>query len=139
MIDYSKFHKALVHLNSQNQHYQSSDESLPQYLQDALKESVVQRFETCWDCLWKVLKRHLEEAVGLAELPNGPKPVLRLANENHLLPSGIEKWIEYNEARIDTSHDYSGVKADDALKQMNNFISDAIALYEILSGNAFDA
>lgn len=139
MIDYDKFQKALAHLDSQNRHFKTLDDSLPSYLQDAMKESVIQRFETCWDCLWKVLKRHLEEVFGLAELPNGPKPLLRLANENHLLPSSIEKWIEYNEARIDTSHDYSGVKAENALELMDDFVADASELYQTMSGNPFHA
>ena len=26
---------------------------------EALAESVIQRFKTCFDCLWKVLNRHL--------------------------------------------------------------------------------
>lgn len=139
MIDYDKFGKALAHLQSQYGHFTTLEPDLLDFLQEAMKESVIQRFETCWDCLWKVLKRHLEEAIGLAELPNGPKPLLRLANENHLLPSSIEKWMEYNEARVATSHDYSGVKADNALAQMEDFIADAIELYQTMSGKSFNA
>ncbi|HEB77007.1 MAG TPA: nucleotidyltransferase [Methylothermaceae bacterium] len=131
-IDYGKFDKALRNLRSQFEHYRNPDPNLPQYLQEALAESVIQRFETCYDCLWKVLKRYLVEELGLPEVPNSPKPVFRLANENRLLPSPIERWLRYADARIATAHDYSGEKAREALTLMADFIRDAEALYQIL-------
>ncbi|MBE0501860.1 MAG: nucleotidyltransferase substrate binding protein [Desulfuromonadales bacterium] len=84
------------------------------------------------------MKRYLEEEIGLAELPNGPKPILRLANENNLLPSDIVNWLQYNQARVDTSHDYSGEKVDRALKIMTDFVTDAIGLYKTMSGENWE-
>ena len=55
-----------------------SDASLPELIREAIAESVIQRFETCYDCLWKVLKRYLIEKLGLAEVPNSPNPIFRL-------------------------------------------------------------
>ncbi len=136
MIDYSKFEKALSHLQAQFENYRNLDSSLPDLLQEAVAESVIQRFETSWDCLWKVLKRYLEEVIGLAELPNGPKPILRLANENRLLPSPIEEWLDYANLRVATAHDYSGEKAQKALKRMEDYIRDAYALLERLKGSS---
>ena len=138
MIDYSKFKKALSNLQSQYRHYATLDPTLPGFLQEAMAESVIQRFETTWDCLWKVLKRHLIEAVGLPDVPNGPKPVLRLANENRLLPHTIENWIGYANTRVATSHDNSGEKARKALEIMEGFITDATALYCNLTGERWD-
>ncbi len=66
-------------------------------------------------------------------MPNSPKPIQRIANENNVLPSGITLWLSYADARIGTSHDYSGTKALDALKLMNTFVPDAIKLYEAVS------
>ncbi len=134
MIDYGKFESALKHLQAQFENYQTLDPSLPDLIQEAVSESVIQRFETCWDCLWKVLKRYLEEEIGLPEVPNGPRPVLRLANENRLLPTPIEKWMTYARLRVDTAHDYSGKKARQALEHMQAFIQDAIALDQKLTG-----
>ncbi len=138
MIDYSKFKNALLHLQDQYRHLETLDPTLPDFLQEAMAESVIQRFETTWDCLWKVLKRHLVEEIGLPDVPNGPKPVLRLANENNLLPGDIERWIAHANTRIATSHDYSGEKARKALDVMGQFIVDAIALYRQLTGEAWD-
>lgn len=133
MIEYDKLQKALQHLELQFQNYQTLDKNQPTLIQEAVSESVIQRFETCWDCLWKVLKRYLEEEIGLANLPNGSNPILRLANENNLLPSPVEIWLLYARARIKTSHDYSGEKAKEALSLMDAFIKDAKSLYQVLS------
>ena len=138
MIEYDKFQKSLKHLEVQYQNYKELDSGLPVLMKEAVRESVVQRFETCWDCLWKVLKRYLAEEIGLPELPNGPNPILRLANENNLLPTPIERWLEYAKARVGTSHDYSGEKAQDALALMGDFIPDAIALYQAMSGRNWE-
>jgi len=133
MIDYSKLQKALKHLELQFKNLQTLEESQPKLIREAVAESVIQRFETCYDCLWKVLKRYLIEELGLPETPNSPKPVFRIAFENDLLKCGVENWLNYAEARIGTSHDYSGEKALAAIKLMPSFIEDAISLYSIMS------
>ena len=138
MIEYDKFQKALKHLEDQLENYRTLDDSLPKIMQEAVAESVVQRFKTCWDCLWKLLKRHLQEEIGLAQVPNGPNPVLRLANENQLLPGSIEQWLRYGKVRVAAAHDYSGKKVSDALDIMNRFVDDAIRLYQTLSGKTWE-
>lgn len=134
MIDYDKLQKALKHLELQYENYKTLDPSQPDLIQEAVAESVIQRFETCYDTLWKVLKRYLIEALGIPEVPTSPKPILRLANENGLLTSPAERWITYANARVGTAHDYSGEKAQAALELMEMFVSDAIALYQTMSG-----
>ncbi|MBL3527524.1 MAG: nucleotidyltransferase substrate binding protein [gamma proteobacterium endosymbiont of Lamellibrachia anaximandri] len=138
MIEYDKFQKSLKHLELQFENYSDLDESLPQITQEAIAESVIQRFETCYDCLWKVLKRYLSEGLGLPEVPNSPKPVFKLANENQLFSSDIEQWLNYADLRVGTSHDYSGEKAQKALDKMEAFIDDAIGLYQTMSGGTWD-
>ena len=134
MIEYNNFQRALKNLEAQFENYKTLDDNLPKIIQEAVAESVIQRFEICWDCLWKLLKRHLQEEIGLPEVPNGSNPVLRLANENQLLPGSVEQWLRYGKARVATAHDCSGKKANDALDIMNRFIDDAIRLYQTLSG-----
>jgi len=77
------------------------------------------------------------EELGLPQVPNSPKPVFRLAHENNLF-SSIEQWLQYAEARIDTSHDYSGEKARATLVLMGSFIEDAISLYRTMSGKTWE-
>lgn len=138
MIEYDKFQKALKHLEVQyeNNRLLGSDE--PELIKEGIAESVIQRFETCYDCMWKVLKRYLTEELGLPEIPNSPKPIFRIAGENGLFASSVDKWIEYADARIATSHDYSGEKAKQALDLMGGFIDDAIGLYQAMSGKTWE-
>ena len=83
-IDYEKFRRSLKRLEEQYANYRSPDVARPTLDQEGIAESVTRRFRICHDCLWKVLKRYLIEALGVADPPNGPKPIFRLAHENHL-------------------------------------------------------
>jgi nucleotidyltransferase substrate binding protein (TIGR01987 family) len=135
MVDYGKFDKALRHLSLQYENY-SGLEGRPGISgidREAIAESVIQRFEVCYDCLWKLLKRYLGETLGLPELPNSPKPLFRIAFENQLFPA-VEPWLFYADIRSGTSQDYSGDKAREALAAAGDFIHDAAALYQAMTG-----
>ena len=136
MIDYSKFRSSLRRLVEQHENHRALDGAQPELICEGIAESVIQRFKTCFDCLWKVLKRYLVEELGIAEPPNSPKPVFRLANENRLLPSPVEQWLRYADARTDISHDCDGEKAKACLDLVPDFLDDAIRLYRKLSGEA---
>ena len=138
MIDYGKFRLSLKRLEEQHENHVRQDASLSELTREGIAESVIQRFETCYDCLWKVLKRYLNEQLGIAEPPNSPKPIIRLAYENNLLASPLEQWLKYAEARIATSHDYDGEKAKACLELMPDFIDDAIGLYQTMTGMVWE-
>ncbi len=138
MIEYDKFQKSLKHLEVQFENHKTLDQDQPDLIKEAVIESVVQRFETCYDCLWKVLKRYLLEDLGIPEVSNSPKKIIRLAGENDLFASSTEQWLKYADARIDTSHDYSGEKVSEALELMGDFIDDAIGLYQTMSGETWE-
>jgi len=140
MIDYSKFKKSLKHLELQFENYVNSGsrKNLSELDKEALAESVIQRFETCYDCLWKILKRYLIEELGLPETPNSPKPIFRISFENKLFSSTLEQWLRYADARTDTSHDYSGEKAEECLALMADFIDDAVGLYQTMTGETWE-
>ena len=138
MIDYDKFQMSLKRLEEQHQNYRTLDDSLPELIQEAVAESVIQRFETCYDCLWKVLKRFLIYELGVADVPNSPKPIFRLANENDLFSARIGQWLRYADARVDTTHDYDGEKAKACLALMPDFIKDATGLYQTMSRSIWE-
>lgn len=140
MIDYDKFRRSLKRLEEQHKNHLSQGTELPSpdLTREAIAESVIQRFEICYDCLWKVLKRYLIEELGLADTPNSPKPVFRLAYENGLFDSSLERWFQYAQARTNTSHDYDDERAKACLELMPNFIDDAIDLYQTMSGSAWE-
>ena len=114
VIDYSKLKLAIQHLNAQWENYATCDSrpELSPLDRDAIRESVIQRFEVAYDVLWKAIKRYLMFTLGLPEIPNSPKPILRLAHENGILSADISFWLKVADARLATSHDYSSTKAD---------------------------
>ncbi len=133
MVDYDKFRMSLQRLQEQYENYRELDPSFPDYVREGMAESVIHRFETCYDCLWKVLKRYLVEVLGVADSPNSPKPIFRLAFENDLLGSSLERWLAYAGRRVDTAHDYSFDKAEACLEIAGDFIEDAVDLYKTMT------
>lgn len=140
MIDYSNLKKSLKHLELQFANYRIADDrpELTELDRDGIAESVIQRFETCYDTLWKHLKRFLIEDAGLADVPNSPKPIIKLAGQNDLFVSSVEKWLRYADARTSTAHDYSGEKAAETLQIVGDFIDDAIKLYQLMTGASWE-
>lgn len=138
MIDYDKFRMSLKRLEEQHANYRQLDSALSELNREGIAESVIQRFETCYDCLWKILKRYLTEGLGIAEVPNSPKSIFRLADENDLFVAPLEQWFLYVKTRVNTSHDYSGEKAQACLLIMADFIDDAIGIYETMCGTAWE-
>jgi nucleotidyltransferase substrate binding protein (TIGR01987 family) len=134
MIDYEKLEKALQHLQRQyaNLRTVASRPELTDTDREAIAESVVHRFETVYDTLWKTLKRYLSEVLGLPEIPNSPKPIFKLAAQNGLIDP-VERWLAYADARVATAHDYSGSKAEAARALVHDFLSDANALLKKMS------
>lgn len=140
MIDYDKLQKSLKHLEQQFANYQLSQDrtELTDIDREAIAESVIHRFETCYDTLWKDLKRYLIEDSGLADVPDSPKKVLKLAGQNELFASPVEQWLKYADARTSTAHDYSGEKAEETLAVVGDFIDDAIGLYQTMTGTTWE-
>ena len=95
VIDYDKFRTSLERLQEQHENYRKPHPDLPVLTREAIAESAVRRFKTCYDCLWKVLRRYLFEILGVVDPPNSPKPVLRIAHQNHLLRAPVERWLLY--------------------------------------------
>jgi nucleotidyltransferase substrate binding protein (TIGR01987 family) len=135
MIDFGNLEKSLRHLDLQLANLSASADrsELSDLDREAIAESVIQRFETAYDTLWKTLKRYLSENLGLPDLPNSPKPIFRLAAQNRTLSSPVDVWLAYADARTATAHDYSGTKAQQTLKIAKSFALDARDLLEKIS------
>ncbi|MBF0163510.1 MAG: nucleotidyltransferase substrate binding protein [Magnetococcales bacterium] len=133
-IDSDKLKKAFRHLQAQQANLRVMQErpELTDLDREAIAESVIQRFEVCYDTLWKDLRRYLIENLGLPAVPNSPKPLFKLAGQHDLLPSPVETWLGYADARTSTTHDYSGDKAQAALGEVESFIGDVTMLLQKL-------
>ncbi len=137
-IDFTKLRLSLERLEEQHDNYLHPDTSLSRLNQEAIIESTIQRFEVCFDTLWKTLHRYLSERLGLPDVPNSPKPIFRIAYENQLYTEPVEDWFRYNDARINTSHDYDMKKAQACLALVDSFITDTIGLYQTMTGETWD-
>lgn len=84
------------------------------------------------------MRRYLVEELGIAEAPNNPRSIFRLAHENSLFAAPLEEWFGYADARIGTAHDYNGEKAQACLDIMGDFIDDAIGLYQTMTKKTWD-
>lgn len=123
-IDYSMLREAIQHLKAQWENYATCDSrpELSPLDRDAIRESVIQRFEVAYDVLWKAIKRYLIFTLGLPDIPNSPKPIIRLAHENGILNADITFWLKVADARVATSHDYSSAKADACIELLPTFL-----------------
>lgn len=134
MTQYEHFRERLKNLEAQYENYTTLSEDTPELIRQGISESTTRRFELCWECLWKALRRYLLEETGLADAPNTPRGVFRMAGESELFPFHVETWMQYLEVRQRTTHDYSGEGAQAALEIMADFIRDATNLYRVMNG-----
>ena len=88
---------------------------------EIIKSGVIQNFEICYEISWKLMKKWLEENIGVSAVDGiSRKELFRIASQNKLIEN-IEKWFEFHEARNSTSHDYDGIKAEEVFKQALEF------------------
>lgn len=129
--DYEKLERSLGRLKDQHEFYKANEETLSGNIKEAVKESVIQRFETCYDTFWKHLKKHLEEHEMLVNVPNSPNGIFRTAHEVLLMDKEtLKRFMEYVDARRDTTHDYDEKKVEKAFGKTGNFIQDVTDIYE---------
>ena len=123
----------MKNLELQNANRKQLPLAMPQLIHEGVAESVIHRFEVCHDALLRTLRRYLIDEMGFATLTGSPRMILRTAGENGLMDSPVERWMDYINLRIGTAHDYSGEKAAAALERVDDFIADAIGLYEVIT------
>ena len=135
--NYEKLEKSITKLKEQYENFLNIDnQALSEINKEAVKESVIQRFEFCYDSLWKSLSKYLQEEGVLTEQANSPKMIFRKAHEAGFIDKeDLESFFNYIDLRIGTSHDYNLVKAEEALKKMGDFIQDVSHIYNLLIEN----
>lgn len=132
-LDLSSLKRAIISLNSAIQ--VATDDEMAERSekeQDVIKAGVIQNFEFTYELCWKFMRRWLEVNIGTTYVEGiTRRELFRLSVEN-LLISDIDDWMEYHEARNETSHTYDSDKADEIFKVAQNFYKDAKHLYEVL-------
>lgn len=91
-----------------------------------MRDSVIQRFEFCWELAWKTLRLWLEY---LGVEATNPRDVFREALQNSLIQDG-NAWSELQRMRNLTSHTYDEKLAE----QVYQFIrANGLPLFEQLA------
>jgi nucleotidyltransferase substrate binding protein (TIGR01987 family) len=91
-----------------------------------MRDSVIQRFEFCWELSWKALRLWLDY---LGIEANNPRDIFREALQRDLILDG-NAWSEMQRMRNLTSHTYDEKLAE----QVYQFIrGNGVALFEQLS------
>lgn len=132
-LDLSSLKKALSFLESALQ--VTSDNIFPTLnakSQDVMRAGVIQCFEFTYELCWKFIKRWLEVNIGSTYVEGVTRRELfRLAVEHRLIYD-VDTWMEYHDARNETSHTYDSDKAEEIFNIASNFYNDAKALLEVL-------
>jgi nucleotidyltransferase substrate binding protein (TIGR01987 family) len=80
--------------------------TLPAEAQETMRSGIIQNFEVAYEQCWKMMKRWLEVNVS-PRTGDGVtrRELFRLAAEN-LLIDDVPLWMEFHEARNETTHIY---------------------------------
>ena len=100
-------------------------EACEQPLNSFIRDSVIQRFEFCWELGWKMLKLRLEE-LGVDVL--NPRDTFKEALQKGLIHDGVQ-WTEAQRYRNLTTHTYDEAIANEVYVYI---IEKGLALFEAL-------
>lgn len=94
-------------------------------LADALRDSVIQRFEYTYELAWKTMQRWLKLNISpeAGEVLYSRKELFRLAARNGLIENP-ERWFGYNEARNVSAHTYDEGNAETAFTAAVQIVED---------------
>lgn len=99
---------------------------------DLERDGTIQRFEYCYEIIWKLAQRVLKDNEVPAETPKIIfKELGRLGWINN-----VEEWIEFQKMRILTSHEYGKVLAEKSYALSKTFLPLAKALLSILKSKS---
>ena len=130
-FDLTSFEKAIYKLNEILIRYEQNS------LDDAIRDSVIQRFEFTYSLALKTLRKYFIERAFLVEDINQMSfnDMIRTANQFNLLKSNLEKWTEYREMRNLTSHTYDELIAQKVVAVVPQFYEEVRTLLDALKGN----
>lgn len=95
------------------------------FLDDIIKEGIIQRFEYTHELAWKVMKDYIQHVGGTKVI--GSKDATREALQADLITNG-EVWMEMIASRNQTSHMYNEETADEIfLKIVENYFEEFLA------------
>ena len=103
-------------------------------LDDAIRDSVIQRFEFTYSSALKTLRKYFIERAFVLEDINQMSfnDMIRTANQLNVLKSNLELWTNFREMRNLTSHTYDEVIAQKVVEIIPQFYEEMLFLIENL-------
>jgi len=99
---------------------------------DAIRAGVIQNFEFTYELCWKFMRRWLDVNLGSVYVEGvARRQLFRLGAENKLI-ADVDQWMEYHDARNETSHTYDEGTAEDVFATARKFYANAERLLEAL-------
>lgn len=95
---------------------------------DAVRAGVIQNFEFTYELCWKFMMRWLEVNLGSAYVEGVARRQLFRLSAEHKLINDVNRWMEYHDARNQTSHTYDDNTAEDVFGTAGEFLADAESL-----------
>lgn len=95
---------------------------------DLERDGTIQRFEYCYELIWKTAQRVLKENEIFAETP---KMIFRELGRLGWI-NNVEAWFEFQKSRNETSHEYGEQLAKKSYELAKLFLPMATALFEVL-------
>lgn len=95
---------------------------------DLERDGTIQRFEYCYEILWKLAQKVLQNYEVRAEYP---KVVFRELGRLGWI-NNVEEWFEFQAARNDSSHEYGVKYANTSYQLAKVFLPLAQQLFEVL-------
>ncbi len=132
-LDLSSLKKAVTSLNNAlNVAAPASLDVMSEDQQVVIKAGVIQNFEFTYELCWKFMKRWLDVNLGSTYVEGvARRELFRLSAENKLIED-VDQWMEYHDARNETSHTYDLDTAEEIFQISQTFYSDAFELLNTL-------
>ena len=99
-------------------------------LQETVRAGVIHSFKVAYELSWKMVQLWIKDNIN-SDLTFSKKGLLRRAAEYSLIPD-VERWMEYHNARIATSHTYDEDAALNVFLIATEFVHDAKQLLKVL-------
>ncbi len=101
----------------------------------AAQDSIIQRFEYCYEGFWKFLKRYLEQRYMLDDI-SSPKKVFRACVKMEIYSTQIgDIFIDMADDRNETSHTYSIESARLILSDIPRYYATIVSIVQHIEAN----
>ncbi len=131
--DYEKLEKSLERLREQYENFGLDKKGRSRIDKEAIKESVIKRFDICFDTLIKHLRKFMEEQLGMSEIRDHAIEIFRKARQSGIIDSEMQEQLNnYRKIRNNSAHSYSEEEAQKTLDIIDDFIEDVSEIYQTM-------